>query len=245
MENNFYIYFHINPVNDEVFYVGKGKNGRAYHKYNKTKFWKNIVNKYGWKVSIIHDNLSEVEAHELEKMYIKKIGRRDLGLGSLVNLSDGGEGVSGLKMPDELRQKMRDAMTGEKNHRYGKKASDETRIKMSNSHKGKKKSEEHIRKVMEANRGKKRPPLTEEHKKKISEGCRGNFHTEESKRKMSELKKGHTVSVEARGKISESLKGNIAWNRGLKLGKNPAHSERMKNHYRKKREEKRLNEINI
>jgi hypothetical protein len=32
----------------------------------------------------------------IEKYYIRKYGRRDLGTGCLVNLTDGGEGVSGL-----------------------------------------------------------------------------------------------------------------------------------------------------
>jgi hypothetical protein len=41
---------------------------------------------------IIHTNLSRKESCELEKQYIKQIGRRDLGLGALVNHTDGGDG---------------------------------------------------------------------------------------------------------------------------------------------------------
>ncbi len=59
--NNYYIYFHINPLKNEIFYVGKGKGNRAYDKNNRNRFWKNIVKKYGYIVNIIEDNLNEKE----------------------------------------------------------------------------------------------------------------------------------------------------------------------------------------
>lgn len=47
--------------------------------------------------------------------------------------------------------------------------SDETRKKLSDSHKGKRLSEETKRKITEAHKGKKLGPFTEEHKRKLSE----------------------------------------------------------------------------
>ena len=38
-----YIYFHINPIKNEIFYVGIGINNRAYKKISRNKFWHNIV----------------------------------------------------------------------------------------------------------------------------------------------------------------------------------------------------------
>jgi len=80
--NNIYLYFHINPVKNEIFYVGLGRKRRAWSKARNI-FWKNTVNKYGgFIVDIVEENLSIEEACERERFYIKKIGRRDLGLGS-------------------------------------------------------------------------------------------------------------------------------------------------------------------
>src|ERR1039457_1214468 len=95
MENKFYTYFHINPVKQEIFYVGKGHDNRAYDKTKKSKLWKQTVKKYGIHIIIIHFNLPENEAFRLERMYIKQIGRMDLNKGTLVNLTNGGEGNSG------------------------------------------------------------------------------------------------------------------------------------------------------
>ncbi|MBP9758737.1 hypothetical protein KBD45_03505 [Candidatus Dojkabacteria bacterium] len=91
MATRFYIYFHINPLKNEVFYVGKGSGRRAYKKYDRSELWNNIVNKYGLIVNIIEEGITNKEALELEKFYINKIGRRDLELGPLVNHTDGGE----------------------------------------------------------------------------------------------------------------------------------------------------------
>lgn len=94
MTNNFYVYFHVHaggsaPV---VFYVGKGHKHRATDVSQRSRFWKAVAAKYGFEVLIADDNLSEEEAFKLEKEYISRIGRRDLGLGTLVNMTDGGDG---------------------------------------------------------------------------------------------------------------------------------------------------------
>ena len=49
----FYIYFHINPVKQEIFNVGKGHGNRAYSTANRNKFWHNVVEKYKTFDSII------------------------------------------------------------------------------------------------------------------------------------------------------------------------------------------------
>ncbi len=95
MDNKYYIYFHINPLKNEIFYVGKGHGRRAYRKDGRSQFWSRTINKYGYIIDIIETGLSNEEASEKEKWYIKRIGRRDLGLGPLVNHTDGGEGTIG------------------------------------------------------------------------------------------------------------------------------------------------------
>lgn len=90
--NIFYIYCHINPLKNEIFYIGKGFGNRAYIKRGRSKYWKNITDKYGFIVDILENNLTEKEAYNKEIFYISKIGRKDLGNGSLVNLTNGGDG---------------------------------------------------------------------------------------------------------------------------------------------------------
>lgn len=111
-ESNCYVYIHVKPGNGEIFYVGKGKGNRAYSKHNRSNFWQRTVNKYGLDVFIIENNLTEEEAFELEIKYIKSIGRRDLGTGTLVNMSDGGEGNAGHQFSEETKLKISVAKKG-------------------------------------------------------------------------------------------------------------------------------------
>lgn len=51
--------------------------------------------------------LTEQEAFDKEIELIKKYGRRDLDEGSLTNLTNGGEGMSGYIMPEKTKEKLR------------------------------------------------------------------------------------------------------------------------------------------
>jgi hypothetical protein len=87
MKNIYYIYFHINPLTNKVFYIGKGKLKRAFDRRKRSDYWKRVVNKYGYIVDIVNSNLSEEKAFELEIMYIKRFGVKNL-----VNYTIGGSG---------------------------------------------------------------------------------------------------------------------------------------------------------
>lgn len=198
MDNKFYIYFHINPIKNEIFYVGKGYNNRAFFLHNRNNFWKNYVKKYGKPIIIIvKKDISEKYAFALEKVYIKLIGRRDLGLGPLVNLTDGGEGPSGYKHSEEIINKLSKNSKGNINM-LGKNHTDNTKRKISETLKSKNLSNKH----------------TEETKKKMSESAIGKKCSEETKKKISESLKGNTnmlgkkLSEEHKLKISNTLKGS-------------------------------------
>lgn len=107
--NNFYVYQYIDPRNNEPFYVGKGCNDRCYDHLNnvlnenyveldnieKHKRIKDILNnKQNPIITKIYDNIEEWLAFGIEKYFIKKIGRKDLGLGPLLNLTNGGDGFT-------------------------------------------------------------------------------------------------------------------------------------------------------
>jgi hypothetical protein len=54
---------------------------------------------------IVQDFETEYDALVAERTLIATFGRKDLGTGVLRNLTDGGEGVSGLKHSEELKER--------------------------------------------------------------------------------------------------------------------------------------------
>jgi hypothetical protein len=137
--------------NSTIFYIGIGtKKSRAYTDKARSNFWHNTVNKAGgYIVEILYEDISWEKACDHEKYLIAVLGRKDLGTGLLVNLTEGGEGIVGLKhnpnigrLPwnvgikwsQEQKEKLR--ATKIKNGNIssrckGKKRSDETRLKNS------------------------------------------------------------------------------------------------------------------
>lgn len=109
----FYVYVHRKKTNGEVFYVGKGRNSRAKVQSNKSDFWNKIVRKHGYTIEIVLGNLQEWYAFELEKELIALYGRRDRGEGTLVNLTDGGEGASGAIVSEECKRNTSKRMKGQ------------------------------------------------------------------------------------------------------------------------------------
>lgn len=91
-----------------IFYVGIGNSiKRAYIKHGRNKFWNNVVKKYkDYTIEILCDKISREEASSLETHLINLYGRRILGTGTLVNLSDGDIGSIGYKHSKEARIKI-------------------------------------------------------------------------------------------------------------------------------------------
>ena len=107
-----YVYRHIRLDTNEPFYIGIGSDDigkftRAYNKKGRSYSWKDIYYKFPNKVEIMLDDLTWEDAIKSEIEFIKLYGRKDLGLGTLVNLTDGGEGQFGRKASAQTREKMR------------------------------------------------------------------------------------------------------------------------------------------
>ena len=142
------VYQHRNKLSKEVFYIGIGKDeARAYSEYSRGKFWKDYTSKYEYEVEITHKNVVWEEACAIEKYLISFYGRRDKGLGTLVNMTDGGDGILGYKFTKFINRKK------EKNGFYGKVHSQDTiellkKQKSGSNHPmwGKKQSKETIQK---------------------------------------------------------------------------------------------------
>ncbi len=127
-DNKYYVYIYLDPRKPgyyeynnlklafEPMYVGKGQGNRINKHLNnyfkkdfkyKTKFY-NVLNKIvkegkdPIKFKLL-ENLSDLESKNKEREFIKNIGRLDLKVGPLMNLTDGGEGVSN-HIPSKLQR---------------------------------------------------------------------------------------------------------------------------------------------
>ena len=238
--DTYYVYMYLD-LDNIPFYIGKGQGPRYEIRRhlgsnNRNRFLKNKIRKVGIaniKIHFFHKNLTEAESFSWESYWIKYIGRRDKGEGSLCNLTNGGEGLSGAIVSKETRQKISKIHKGKKiapevierqaeslrkhyetrpNPFKGKKHSEETRKKMSESATGRKLSDEAKRKLSDFNKGRLIGEKNPMYGKPSS--FKGKQHTEEAKRKMSEEAQGRKHSEETKQKISKTNKGKPAWNKG-------------------------------
>lgn len=83
---SYYVYAHTKP-DETVFYVGKGTRGRAWSMHGRNTHWKRTVAKYGHKVVLLADGLTQEQAVEEEAAIIAHFK----AFGSLVNILDRGD----------------------------------------------------------------------------------------------------------------------------------------------------------
>jgi hypothetical protein len=105
-----YVYAHIRVDTGEIFYIGIGCTinfSRAYDFNARNSFWKAIYKKTSIVVKILFSNVSRNKAIKKEISLIKLIGRRNTKQGTLVNLTDGGEGSINVIVKPETREKLR------------------------------------------------------------------------------------------------------------------------------------------
>jgi hypothetical protein len=119
---NTYVYAHIRLDTLQIFYIGIGKNNRAYTHHGRNVVWHRIVNKTEFFVDKLFENLTWERACEIEKALIKSIGTINLKTGSLCNMTAGGEGIVNYRGPN-----------GETSSRSGVTVSDYTKSLMRES----------------------------------------------------------------------------------------------------------------
>lgn len=159
----FYVYKLTVEGDEFPFYIGKGQGDRAwFHLKPKSSDISLKANKIrkaqreGKQVLIepLKENLSEDDAFLWEVFFIAEYGRRDLGLGPLANLTDGGEGQSGAIVSAETRQKrsntLKNKWSNETHFNKGRKHTDEHNMKIAQAGIGRKQSEETLYKRSKA-----------------------------------------------------------------------------------------------
>lgn len=148
----YYVYVYLDPLkpgqyhfgkfhfNHEPFYIGFGKNNRIDVHVYESKITKHKSFKHNKILKILkngedpiryklYENITEYSAKRLERYLIKLIGRRDLNEGTLVNLTDGGDGsvnyIPSEESINKIIETIGESRRGELNANYGKKWSDE------------------------------------------------------------------------------------------------------------------------
>lgn len=110
MENQWYVYKHVRLDKNEPFYIGIGstKNyARAFSRSIRNGIWEKITNKTEYSVEILYENLTIEEAKSIEVELISKYGKIKTG-GILSNITDGGDGISGMKHSEETKRIIRE-----------------------------------------------------------------------------------------------------------------------------------------
>ena len=176
-----YIYRHIRLDKNEPFYIGFGtkrKNfssytseyERAFVKLRRSNHWKNIINITNYQIDILYEsnNIDEIKLKEIE--FIKLYGRHPFG--SLVNLTEGGDGIN------NPTSETRNRMSISAKNRIRKPVSEETKQKISIK--------------LHGNTNFKNRVFTDEYRKKLSDSKKQYKHSEET---LLKLKNSHLGQI--------------------------------------------------
>jgi len=107
----YYVYTHSTPEG-EVFYVGKGKDKRAFSTSDRTLKWRGVVDANdGILIKIVKRFETEDESFEYEQQLIAE--HKEAGA-NLVNYTSGGKGMKDYCVSEETRKLKSDQMTGYK-----------------------------------------------------------------------------------------------------------------------------------
>lgn len=127
----YYLYRHIRLDKNEPFYIGissmqsdnNSGYARAERMTNRNHIWNNIYNACGnkVKVEILYETESKEEILRKENEFILLYGRKNLGSGSLANLTDGGLGAVGCVYTEERRKKQSETLKNSPFNLKGKK----------------------------------------------------------------------------------------------------------------------------
>lgn len=176
-----YVYIHRRQSDGQIFYVGKGKDRRAWSANGRNRYWRFIVAKHGFSVQIVHEKLPEHCALSLERAVVTAIGKD-----RLANQTDGGGGICGWRHSPEVRARIAEAGKGRKNNENQRRA-------LLEHNANRVVSDETKRRQSIAASKRERRPHTAETRAKIAASHIGIRPSQEALRKMSIAKIGKAV----------------------------------------------------
>ena len=174
MRTNYYVYALINPKTNKIFYIGKGTGNRCkQHLVDKKEYCANkrlngyirnlIEDKTLPNIIKLHENLDEETSYQYEEKLISFYGRKGIDEnGILLNILESarppcfsGENHPwwGRKHSEETKRKISESKRKNMNARKGRPQTEETKRKISEANKGRKRSQEAIEKTRIANLG--------------------------------------------------------------------------------------------
>ena len=77
MRKNFVVYAHYTLDTNKLFYIGEGSIKRSKSSFNRNRWWRYKVNKHGFIVKILYNNLTKKEAEKIESRLIKNLKKRN------------------------------------------------------------------------------------------------------------------------------------------------------------------------
>lgn len=179
----YYIYAHYTADTNECFYIGVGKDNRAWDSglNNRNEYWHNIVNKHGYTIEIIKDNFTN----------------RDEAVNKEVMLQLFFKPKACLKYGDKCQSVLSEKtlLKMSVSHK-GKKLSQTTKNKLSLAGKGRKLTKEHKEKIGIASSNR---IVSDETKLKIKNGNLGKKVTDSARLLISRS------VINCRGQIFESI----------------------------------------
>lgn len=115
MKKMYYVYRHVDNINNIPFYIGIGTNNNNSLSYNRSKeknsrsqSWKDYVKSINndYTIDIMFETNDYLLVNKKEREFVKLYGRKDKNLGTLLNKDNAGKGKR------ELSQKSFEAMIG-------------------------------------------------------------------------------------------------------------------------------------
>jgi len=166
----FYVYLYLRE-DGTPYYVGKGKNLRAWAKHNVN------LPKDEQRIQFVATKLLEHEAFVLEIRLIQTYGRKNNNTGILRNMTDGGEGISGFTHSEESKEKNRISNSGSNHPHYG--------IRGENHFNHGRKNPEHSERMKGSGNSIHKPGAKENQKKNTPRGDRHYTKTDEGRKMVS------------------------------------------------------------